>query len=113
MDGLANVYFALSAILAAGLIGLASAPTTPVDLPRDLPVNLASLDEHELAKYGVTRKMPREVFEALVALEKDSEFREALPGTLVESYLVMKKEELRMLAKMPEGDRRVFLIERY
>lgn len=113
IDGLANIYFALSALLAAGLLGLASAPTSPSDLPRDLPVNPASLDEHELAEYGVKRKMPRDVFEALVALEKDAEFREALPGALVESYLLMKREELRMLGNMSETERRVFLIERY
>ncbi|KAL7775393.1 hypothetical protein CFE70_009236 [Pyrenophora teres f. teres 0-1] len=114
MDGLANVYFALSAILGAGLLGLASAPTTtPTGLARDVPVNPSSLGEHELAKYGVTRRMPRDVFEALVALEKDAEFREALPGAMVENYLAMKREELRMLGNMSEGERRVFLIERY
>lgn len=114
LDGLANMYFALSAIIAAGLLGLSSATQNQADFPqRDVPVNPSTLDEAGRAHYGITQKMPATIDEALAALANDGVLNEALAPGLVQDYLAMKDSEQKMLEGMDERERRVFLIERY
>ena len=115
LDGLANMYFALSAIIAAGLLGLASAPPSGhVEFQqKDLPVNPSTLDEQGRLQYGIVKKMPANVEEAVAALKNDGELNEALAQGLVQDYLRMKESEQKMLDGMSESERRVFLIERY
>ncbi|KAF1839752.1 extracellular developmental signal biosynthesis protein FluG [Decorospora gaudefroyi] len=96
LDGLANPYLALCAILAAGLLGLA-----------------ANENEEPAGVDAVTRLVPRSVGEAVDALRRDGDLREALPRELVQGYLRMKDAEREMLDRMGERERRVFLIERY
>jgi glutamine synthetase len=105
------MYFALSAIIAAGLLGLSANET---EFPeQDLHLNPSTLDEQSRAGYGITRKMPSSIHEAMEALKTDGALNEALAPAMVHDYLSMKEAELRMLADMTEVDRRVFLIERY
>lgn len=111
LDGFANMYFAISAILAAGILGLTS---NVVDFPqRDVPVNPSTLDEAGRATYGVTQKLPTGFGEAAFALVNDNELVEALANDFVGGYLAMKKSEHEMLSKMSDEERRVWLIERY
>lgn len=69
--------------------------------------------------YGIERRMPADIGSALEALEKDSDLKEilalkeVLAEGLVSDYVAMKKAEQKMLADMPEQERRVWLIERY
>lgn len=108
------MYFALSAIIAAGLLGLSSATQNQADFPqRDVPVNPSTLDEAGRAHYGITQKMPATIDEALAALANDGVLNEALAPGLVQDYLAMKDSEQKMLEGMDERERRVFLIERY
>ena len=105
------MYFALSAIIAAGLLGLSSGQT---EFPQqDVSVNPSTLDEQGRAQYGIEQKMPASLDEALAALQGDGRLNEALAQGLVHDYLVMKNGEQKKLGGMSEGDRRVFLIERY
>ena len=91
LDGFANLYFAVSAILAAGLLGLKS---SVVDFPqRDVPCNPSQLDEAGRAKYGITQKLPATFQEAVHALQADGELKEALADEFVMDYLAMKESE--------------------
>lgn len=111
LDGMANIYLALSAIVAAGLLGLHSGDQVYPQL--DLPYNPASLHDEERAQYGVTQRLPASFEEALDALKRDGQLGEALDQNMVRDYIVMKESEQRMLADMGDAERRVFLIERY
>lgn len=113
VDGLANPYFALGAIIAAGLLGLQSGGGEQGYAQLDLPFNPSGLDDAGRAHYGVTRRMPGSLEEAVEALKGDGALREVLEQEVVSGYLVMKEAEQRMLGGMGEAERRVFLIERY
>jgi len=63
--------------------------------------------------YGIERRMPADIGSALEALEKDSDLKEILAEGLVSDFVAMKEMEQKMLADMPEQERRVWLIERY
>jgi glutamine synthetase len=63
--------------------------------------------------YGIERRMPADIGSALEALEKDSDLKEIIAEGLVSDFVAMKKVEQKMLADMPEQERRVWLIERY
>ena len=63
--------------------------------------------------YGIERRMPANIESALEALEKDSDLKEILGEGFVSDFVAMKKVEQKMLADMPEQERRVWLIERY
>jgi glutamine synthetase len=63
--------------------------------------------------YGIERRMPADIGSALEALEKDSDLKEIIVEGLVSDFVAMKKVEQKMLADMPEQERRVWLIERY
>ncbi|KAJ4291107.1 hypothetical protein N0V90_010305 [Kalmusia sp. IMI 367209] len=111
LDGFANMYFALGAILAAGILGLKS---NVVDLPqRDVPYNPSQLDEAGRVAYGILQKMPAGFEEAARALKADSVLGEALAEGFVRDYLLMKESEQKMLAEMSDEARKVWLIERY
>ncbi|KAF2685609.1 developmental protein-like protein fluG [Lentithecium fluviatile CBS 122367] len=111
VDGIANMYFALSSILAAGLLGLKAEIT---EFPeKDVQCNPSQLDEEGRAACGITQKMPASLEEATMALRVDGELNEALAQGLVNDFLLMKESEQRMLGEMGEAERRSWLIERY
>jgi len=111
IDGLANMYFALSAVLAAGLLGLAA--NDLIFPEQDVQTNPAAMDEQMRAAVGMTKKMPRSMKEAAEALREDGPLNEALDQKFVRAYLEMKREEAKMLGEMGEIERRAFLVERY
>jgi glutamine synthetase len=111
LDGLANMYFAIGAVIAAGLLGLQAGEREWRE--SDVPVNPSTLDEQGRAHYGVGRKMPGTIDEAMDALRQDGALREVLDQELVGNYVVMKQAEQNMLGGMEERERRAFLIERY
>lgn len=111
LDGFANMYFAMSAILAAGILGLNN------DLrefpQKDVPINPSRLDEVGRVTYGIEHRLPTSFEEAANALMGDTELKEALADGFVSDYLAMKRSEQTMLAEMDQRERRIFLIERY
>jgi glutamine synthetase len=111
LDGFANMYFALSALLAAGLLGLAA--NEPFFPEQDVKVNPSTMDEQMRAEFGITRRLPRSMQEAVTSLRADVPLNEALDPAFLKTYLYMKGEEAKMLGDMGEGERRVFLVERY
>lgn len=75
--------------------------------------NPSKLSDDQRKEYGIKRRMPKSIEEALDALEKDEELKHVLAESLIEDYVAMKKVEQKMLADMEEGERRTWLIERY
>ncbi|CAO2648711.1 Nn.00g096600.m01.CDS01 [Neocucurbitaria sp. VM-36] len=114
VDGMANPYLALAAILAAGLLGLKRGVGGEEGVEhKDVAVDPAVMDEQARVRSGIVERLPGSIDEALSALAADEELCEELPRGLVKHYLVMKEAEQKMLQDMSEVERRVWLIERY
>lgn len=109
LDGFANMYLAMAAVVAAGLDGVREGKEMRIN---DCDVNPARVSEEKRLAYGISRRLPKSIGEAIVKLEEDAEMRKWL-GSIAGDFLVMKKAEMEMLDKMEEQERRAFLIERY
>ncbi|HUY12910.1 MAG TPA: type III glutamate--ammonia ligase, partial [Terriglobia bacterium] len=90
MDGAANPYLALSALLAAGLDGIAN----QIDPGPANTGNLYETPEEELVKRGIAL-LPTTLAEALDAFEQDSVLQSALGAQYAKYYLKVKREEWR------------------
>ena len=94
IDGSANPYLALSALIAAGLDGIERDldPGDPCEL------NLLKLSESEAAELGL-RAMPMTLWHALEHLERDDVLREGLgktpEGDYVDYFVATKRAEVR------------------
>jgi glutamine synthetase len=109
LDGFANMYLAMGAIVAAGLEGVKDSRKMAM---KDCDVNPARVGEEERRKYGIEMRLPGTIEEALKVLEGDELFKSVF-GRLASDYLIMKKAEQEMLDKMNGEDRLAFLVERY
>ncbi|KAK0739943.1 hypothetical protein B0T21DRAFT_150976 [Apiosordaria backusii] len=110
IDGLANPYFAASAILLAGIRGVEKEEKMVWgDCELD-PATLTDMDRKEL---GISQMLPGSVEEALKALQEDTEMVEMLGSELVERYVAIKEFEGEFLGKMGADERRLWLMERY
>ncbi|PYH49674.1 extracellular developmental signal biosynthesis protein FluG [Aspergillus saccharolyticus JOP 1030-1] len=110
LDGLANMYIAMSAFLAAGYLGVKNnEPLTASDCPYDS----ATLSEEERKSYGITTQLPKSLSQSLDELEADSALQEVLGSTLVANYILVKRAEKKKLDSMEEEARRKWLLERY
>ena len=109
VDGCANMYLAIAAIVAAGYEGLRERKDMKFN---DCDVNPARVSKDERLSYGISRRLPESFGEALEKLGEDDKLREAI-GVIADDYLVMKKVEQDMLAKMLPAERRTWLVERY
>ena len=110
MDGLANRYLALAAILGAGLEGvLDQLPLTHEDCGADP----ALLDAEGRKQLGIEEQLPKDFSDALQRLDKDRGLRSILGEELVNTYLTVKFAEMEMLDGMEIEERRKFLLERY
>jgi glutamine synthetase len=110
LDGFANPYLALSALLAAGLNGVESKKQMVV---KDCTVNPTQLTEAQLEELGITEKMPTSLEQSLQELEKDDMLRRFVSSRLIDDYVVMKRAEKEMLDEMDGEERHAWLIERY
>ncbi|KAK4903521.1 hypothetical protein LTR28_001171, partial [Elasticomyces elasticus] len=129
VDGMANMYLAIAAILAAGLLGVSeslemkmqdcereySCPAGPTFNRSDetTTANPNKLDEVSRILLRITNRMPTDLETALKALEADEALQNELGSGLVNDCLVAKRAEQKMLENMPEDRSRVWLIERY
>jgi glutamine synthetase len=85
-----NPYLALGGLLAAGLDGI----ERRLDPGEPTLVDPDSLSDAERARRGI-RRLPRSLGEALDALERDEVLRSALGEPLTQSYLAVKRSEVR------------------
>lgn len=110
MDGLANPYLAMAAVLFAGLDGLRKKLALSW---KDCSADPASLTVDERATFGVQEKLPASIHEALAALQDDESLCDMLGSSLVERYVSVKTAEATLLEGRTAEARRKWIIERY
>ncbi|KEY73560.1 hypothetical protein S7711_09820 [Stachybotrys chartarum IBT 7711] len=110
MDGLANPYLALAAILSAGTSGVVA--KEPL-VWGDCEIDPAKLTEAQKEDLGVSQMFPANLTEALQALQEDKELSCLLNPLLVEHYVRVKTAELAFLDPMSAEERRQWILERY
>lgn len=110
VDGLANPYLALSAIIGAGLKGVLDEKTLAMG---DCQVDPAAMDKDQRKELGIEYQLPKSIHESLNCLREDKILREIVGQDVVETYLAVKKVETEMLDAMDPDERRYWLIERY
>lgn len=112
IDGLANPYLALAAVLFAGAQGVADKASL-VARWQDCEVDPASLTDNDRKELGVSELLPASVPEALAALREDEVLVGLLGAELVEGYVTVKEFEVEFLGKMEKDERRRWIMERY
>ncbi|KAK3956986.1 hypothetical protein QBC32DRAFT_320233 [Pseudoneurospora amorphoporcata] len=110
MDGLANPYFAMAAVLLSGIHGYMDGEKLTWG---DCEIDPAKLTPNDRAELGVKDMLPASVEGALMALRGDEEFVEFLGQEVVERYCDVKEFEMEFLAEMGEEERRNWIMERY
>ncbi|KAL4949452.1 hypothetical protein BDW69DRAFT_174414 [Aspergillus filifer] len=110
LDGLANMYLAMSVFLAAGYAGLEE------DMPlthKDCEYDASTLTDSERKALGITAQLPNTLTKSLEALKSNETLRALLGPTLVDNYITVKRAEREKLNAMDEETRRKWLVERY
>ncbi|KAK4219550.1 hypothetical protein QBC37DRAFT_303032 [Rhypophila decipiens] len=110
MDGMANPYFAMGAVLLAGTHGVKNKEKMTWG---DCEIDPAKLTGNDRKELGVKEMLPASVEEALKALKDDEELVGYLGEELVERYVALKGFEMDFLGEMTEDERRGWLLERY
>ena len=110
MDGLANPYLALTAVIGAGIKGVEEESKLEM---QDCPHDPSQLSQEEREKYGVVKQFPKGIEEALEYLKEDEWMRGVLGEDIMRVYGDIKEAENDMLEDMEEDERRNWLIERY
>lgn len=110
LDGFANMYLAIAAIFAGGLLGIKARGREYVY--KDCPGNPSKLTEGERKMYGINRKMPTTIYQSLEALSIHDPIKARIGKELAEGYIVMKREEQSHLTKMGAKAHH-WLVERY
>ncbi|KAM0333396.1 hypothetical protein ACHAQA_002057 [Verticillium albo-atrum] len=110
LDGLANPYLAVSAILAGGLLGIKNEePLVWGDCEVD-PATLTVNDKREL---NVEKMLPASTTEALEELKNDTDLISLLGDEVVERFVLIKEAETRMIEEMDVDSRRHWIMARY
>lgn len=109
-DGFANMYLALSAIIAAGMLGVSHGEPMTIKDCQDDP---AKITPEAREKLGIKEKIPASIEEALRCLREDEEMHDALGRMVVEDYLQLKTAEVEVLKGIEPTKRRNWLMELY
>lgn len=110
IDGIANPFFAISAILSAGTHGILQ--KEPLKWG-DCDIDPAKLTPEKRKKLGIDTMFPADLKEALAALKEDKVMVELLGSQFVERYVNVKNAEMRLLDPMTDEERRRWVLERY
>lgn len=107
-DATANPYLALGGIIAAGLDGVRKKmePTEPLDVDPGL------LSSKERKSRGI-KELPENLKTVLNSLEKSKLYQEKMGPELMQSYLSVKREELKSISPLTPEDEVRMLLERY
>ncbi|OOQ85096.1 Protein fluG [Penicillium brasilianum] len=110
IDGLANPYLAVAALLGGGLIGLEK--NLPLTV-KECTVDASHLTHAERTALGITTPLPQSLDQSMAALSKNQELQSVLSREIVQNYLSVKRAESERLQKMADEERRLWLLERY
>jgi glutamine synthetase len=136
LDGLANMYLAMAALMAAGYLGVSS--KTPLNMKdctgiplfiihillhneqaltqmefSTSPDDPSTLTPEQRSSLGIATAIPKTLEQSLSALEANNPLQHLLGPELVKNYCQVKRAETAKLAAMPAPERRKFLLERY
>lgn len=110
LDGLANIYLAMAAIIAAGTNGVKDNEKL---VSGDCLKDPANLNDEEREELGIKIGLPKDLPTALETLEGDEELINLLGKDLVIRYVATKRGELDMFSGMEEAELKTWTIERY
>ncbi|KAI5204754.1 glutamine synthetase/guanido kinase [Aureobasidium subglaciale] len=110
LDGFANPYLALSALLAAGLSGMEAEKQMMLKDCTDSP---ATLTEAQRGDLGITTRLPSTLEAALEELDTNEVLKRVMNYECIDDYVVMKRAEKELLDEMGEKERHAWLIDRY
>lgn len=94
VDGAANQYMVLGALIAAGLAGISD----DLSLPPGVTEDPSSFSEEERANRGIAR-LPASLAEAIEALEGSTVMRKAMDPVLLDSFVAARRAEVEAFAK--------------
>ncbi|CAI4215373.1 unnamed protein product [Parascedosporium putredinis] len=110
MDGTANPYLALAAVLHAGIRGILDGEQLSL---QDCAADPATLSATERAGFGITKMLPGTLAEALEALKEDKALGKLMGHELVERYVSVKGVEIRDYEAKNVEERRQWIMEHY
>ncbi|KAJ5377513.1 uncharacterized protein N7496_004922, partial [Penicillium cataractarum] len=94
LDGVANPYLAVAALLAGGLIGLEKNLSLTV---KECTVDASHLTSSERTALGITTPLPKSLDQSMVALSENEGLQSVLGKELVQNYLGVKRAESKRL----------------
>jgi glutamine synthetase len=133
VDGVANPYLAVAALLAGGLIGLeenlslamkectgkiCTTQATFEGIFYDwliifFTVDASDLTSAERSRLGITTPLPQSLAQSMTALSENEKLQSVLGKELVQNYLSVKRAESKRIHGMVDEERRLWLLERY
>ncbi|KAI5925098.1 hypothetical protein F4810DRAFT_88841 [Camillea tinctor] len=111
LDGIANPYLAVAALLAAGADGVRRG--ADLGMWGDCVDDPALLSPERRKELGIEKMLPADLGEALKALQEDKELVELLGAEFVQRYVDVKTAEIALLSPMSAEVRREWILERY
>jgi len=93
-DPSANPYLAFSAIVAAGIDGI----KRKTDVSNSVDENIYKMSDSKRNSLGI-KSLPRSLEESLEELKSDSNYLMCFPGGLIETYMMLKEEEIIRVGK--------------
>ncbi|KAH7146967.1 hypothetical protein B0J13DRAFT_584380 [Dactylonectria estremocensis] len=110
IDGLANPYLAMAAILSSGLDGILS---NQAFVWKECTEDPASLTQDQRQNLNITERLPFSLNEALDVLGQDEQLYSLLGRDSVERYLVVKRAEVNALSLMDSSKHWQWVVKRY
>ncbi|EFY89442.1 Glutamine synthetase [Metarhizium acridum CQMa 102] len=108
MDGTANPYLFVAAVLLAALDGLARKTEL---VWKDCKVFPHLMDKRMRVEYGINNSMPATLKEALYCLRSDAVIIAWIPADFLTWYLSVVDKEVEKVGKMTDGQRRLRSLE--
>lgn len=110
MDGIANPYLAMAAVLSAGVNGI----LTKTNLrQKDCPWDPALLQQSEKDSFGIVDMLPGNLSEALDKLKRDRGLCNVIGQELVQRYSAVKEVEIENYESMGVEERRQWVLAHY
>ncbi|KAG9230748.1 hypothetical protein BJ875DRAFT_519059 [Amylocarpus encephaloides] len=110
LDGLANMYLAIAAIVAARTEGVVKKKKL---IWADCGVDPATLDPEGREDFGIKEKIRDNLSDALGDLDGSAMMKDVLGAEVVERYVNVKRGEMKLLEGMSNGERWNWVVERY
>lgn len=108
IDGTANTYLTLAAILGVGTAAWERGTALTVKPMSQWP---APLNEQNRKEAGVEKRAPRDLRDALEQLRKDEDVKNALGDEVCERFVTYKEHEEEMLRELTLAERRKMVIQ--